>query len=93
MNIGKANLPFPCREQRVIKRAFINMCSTFIDFLLLLGEVLDLGDNLFLKPEVSHIYKADNIHLSFYSNSLSSVMKLLTKICLHVLAAQTFSVD
>lgn len=31
----------------MIKRAFINMCSTFIDFLLLLGEVLDLGDNFF----------------------------------------------
>lgn len=57
----------------MIKRAFINMCSTFIDFLLLLGEVLDLGDIFFFKPEVSHVYRADNIHLSFYSNSLSSV--------------------
>lgn len=46
-NTGKTNLPFPCREQRVIKRAFISTCSTFIDFLLLLSEVLDLGGIFF----------------------------------------------
>lgn len=43
----KTNLPFPYREERMIKRAFTSMCSTFIDFLLLLGEVLDLGGVIF----------------------------------------------
>lgn len=71
------------------------MCSIFIDFLLLLGEVLDLGGIFFFfGPEASHVYRADNTCLSFYSNRLSSVNEAVSsKICLHVLAAKTFSVD
>lgn len=48
MNTGKTNLPFPYREERVIKSVFISTCSTFIDFLLLLGELLDLGGKIFI---------------------------------------------
>lgn len=87
----KDKLLFPCREQRMTKRAFISVCSTFIDFLLLLGEVLDLGVIFFLTWSFLCLFhKADNIHLNFNSNSLSSVNEAASsKIYLHVLAAKT----
>lgn len=71
------------------------MCSIFIDFLLLLGEVLDVGGGyFFLDLKLPMFIRLINIHLSFYSNCLSSVNEAVSsKICLHVLAAKTFSVD